>query len=301
METSSLPDPAFSVVIPSYNRKECLLRLLDGIYRQQCRDFEIIVVDDASSDDTVEAISRKFPNVRLLVNEVNSGPCVTRNRGITAAKGQYILGFDSDVSLADSDLFGKVQSAFKNHPSASGFAFRIFSPDGLTDDSPRWWHPKPIKDGKDQLFESDYFSGTAYAFSRETMVKAGLFPTVFYMHYEEVELAYRILDQGGTIIYDPSLTAIHHESKVAKRSRIQKYYKPRNQILLAASCFPKIKALRYLFPRMGYQLLKAISGFHLPSFFAALWDATKILPGLWPSRNPLKRETLDRISELRRV
>lgn len=57
-----------SVVIPSYNRKDCILRLLEDLRAQQGADFEVIVVDDCSPDDTVEVLRRDFPEINLLVN-----------------------------------------------------------------------------------------------------------------------------------------------------------------------------------------------------------------------------------------
>lgn len=275
--------------------------LLSAIYRQGYRNFEVIVVDDCSTDASVTTIRERYPAVKIFVNPTNSGPCVTRNRGVCEATGDVIVGLDSDVTVPDVELFDKIVDAYQAHPKATGFAFRIHAADGHADDEPRWWHPIPIERGKSQLFESDYFSGTAYSFRRTEMIAAGLFRPLYYMHYEEVELAYRILDQGGTILYNPELTATHHESKVAKRSRVQQFYKPRNQIILAATCFSKKKAFQFLFPRMGYQFCKALAGRHIHTFGAALWDAAKTLRRIGPNRSPLHQETLHRISELRRA
>ena len=71
-----------SIVIPSYNRKECTLRLLESIFLQD-EEFEVIVVDDKSTDDTNECIRLKYPEVILIENDVNSGPAVSRNKGFS--------------------------------------------------------------------------------------------------------------------------------------------------------------------------------------------------------------------------
>ena len=106
----------------------------------------MIVVDDCSPDDSVEAIRREFPAVRLFVNETNGGPAVTRNRGIREAQGELIVGFDSDVTLPDPWLLAKVAARFQEFPSVDGLALRIFKPDGVSEDVGRWWHPRPIGD-----------------------------------------------------------------------------------------------------------------------------------------------------------
>ena len=230
-----------SVVIPSYNRCDTILKLLADVSAQQDVEFEVIVVDDCSPDDSVAQIREKFPLVRLFENEKNGGPCVTRNRAVREANGDLIVGLDSDVGFPDPHMLAKVQSAFDADPEATGFAFRIFTSDGATDDTPRWWHPLSIAENKERAFETDYFSGTAYAFRREEMLAAGGYPEVLYMHYEEVVLAYRIMDQGGKIVYNPELSAVHHADPTPRRSRIKTFFKPRNQVLLSNALLPVLE------------------------------------------------------------
>jgi GT2 family glycosyltransferase len=288
-----------SIVIPCYHRKECVLELLRDIHVQEGADFEVIVVDDASPDDTAAAVQREFPQISLLVNESNGGPCVARNRGIRAARGEFVVGFDCDVTVPDHHLLAKVREAFAESPDASGFALRILSPDGRADDAPRWWHPVPCERGKDRRFETDYFSGTAYAFRREALIEAGLYPEILYMHYEEVELALRVLDAGGSIIYRPDLKVLHHANEVSRRSEIQMFYKPRNQVLLAISCFPFPKCVAYLAPRVVFQFFKALKGGHLADFHRAMSDAVARIRQSASSRKPLKKATLRKMEKLR--
>jgi GT2 family glycosyltransferase len=288
-----------SIVIPSYNRRDGMLALLTDIYRQQEVDFEVIVVDDCSPDDSVEAIRRNFPAVRLFVNKSNGGPAVTRNKGIREASGDLIVGFDSDVTIPDPLLLAKVGAAFRESDPPHGLAFRIYKPDGVSEDVGRWWHPLPIDGHADKLFETSYFSGTAYAFSRTSVMAADLFPELLYMHYEEVELAWRILDRGGRILYIPTIAVIHHANPVSRRSEVEVFYKPRNQVLLAAGCLPFPEAISYLLPRTSYQCLKALSGGHLPDFLRAMKSALQLLPRQFAARKPLRRETLARIRSLK--
>lgn len=293
--------PMISVVIPSFRRPEGMLALLADVYRQEGADFEVIVVDDCSPDDSVAIIRENFPEVRLFVNEKNGGPAVTRNRGIREARGEIIVGFDSDVTVPDTSLLSKVSAAFQTAPEASGFAFRILTADGAKDDAPRWWHPVPLEIGKDREFETDYFSGTAYAFRKEPLVSAGLYPEILYMHYEEVELAHRILDGGGRILYSPGFSVLHHANEVSRRSEITVYYKPRNQILLAVSCLPLWNGVCYVLPRMVFQFAKALKGRHLADFRRAVRDGVKKSRMMFPDRKPLKKSTLSRIRSLRRA
>jgi GT2 family glycosyltransferase len=288
-----------SVVIPSYRRRDCVLALLRDVYAQQDVDMEVIVVDDCSPDDSVESFRQEFPEARILVNEKNGGPAVTRNRGIREARGEIVVGFDSDVTIPDPLLLSKVVKRFREHPQVDGLAFRLLKPDGKSEDTPRWWHPVPIEQFADKEFYTSYFSGTAYAFRREPLLKAGMYPEILYMHYEEVELAYRILDGGGEILHCPDLVALHHANEVSRRSEVTVFYKPRNQILLAAACLPGVKALKYVLPRTCYQFAKACRGGHVRDFFRAMRSARALLPKLMENRKPLKFETLQRIGEMK--
>ncbi len=288
-----------SVVIPSYNRRDCVLALLSDLRAQQGVEMEVIVVDDCSPDDSVHAIRREFPETTVLVNDKNGGPAVSRNRGILAARGEIVVGFDSDVTVPDRLLLSKVLSRFRNHPSVNGLAFRLLKPDGKSEDTPRWWHPVPIEGYADKSFLTSYFSGTGYAFRREALLKAGMYPEILYMHYEEVELAFRILDQGGSILHCPELIALHHANEVSRRSEVTVFYKPRNQVLLAASCLPGLKAVSYIVPRVCYQFFKACGGGHVRDFSRAMRSASTLLPGLLARRKPLSAETLRRIVSLK--
>jgi len=288
-----------SVVIPSYNRRDCVLALLKDVYAQQGVEMEVIIVDDCSPDDSVAAIRREFPQVTVLVNEKNGGPAVTRNRGIRAAKGDIVVGFDSDVTIPDEHLLAKVEARFKSLPEVTGLAFRLLKPDGKSEDTPRWWHPVPIEGYADKEFFTSYFSGTAYAFRREELVKSGMYPEILYMHYEEVELAFRIIDQGGSILHCPELVALHHANEVSRRSEVTVFYKPRNQILLAAACLPAFKALQYVVPRTCYQFAKACGGGHVKDFIRAMKSAKHLLPRLLENRKPLRAETLERIGAMK--
>lgn len=287
-----------SIVIPSYRRPELVLRLLADLYAQEGAEFEVIVVDDCSPDDSVDRFKAAFPQAKILRNEKNGGPAVARNRGIREARGDVVVGFDSDVTVPDRQLLAKVIRAYEEHPQATGFAFRLYAADGVTDDAPRWWHSKPIETHKEKVFETSYFSGTGYAFKRQALLDAGLYPEFLYMHYEEVILALRLMDTDGTILYHPQLTVVHHAHVVSRRSEIKVFYKPRNQILFALECYPWPRAMAYLVPRLVYHFFGALFGGSLGRYFGALGAARAIRKSRPHPRRPLRAETLARVSAL---
>lgn len=89
--------PFFSVIIPLYNRASRIVRALDSLASQTFKDFETIIVDDASTDNSYQiACEFNLPNKTVIHNEKNSERCITRNKGIAVAKGMYICFLDSD-------------------------------------------------------------------------------------------------------------------------------------------------------------------------------------------------------------
>lgn len=89
--------PFFSVIIPTYNRAHSIVRSIESILEQTFQDFEIIVVDDASTDNTSEVVSIvKNSKLKFVRNDSNKERCLTRNKGISLAKGKYICFLDSD-------------------------------------------------------------------------------------------------------------------------------------------------------------------------------------------------------------
>jgi glycosyltransferase involved in cell wall biosynthesis len=87
--------PLFSVVIPTYNRADLLGQTLESVFRQEADDYEVIVVDDGSTDNTADVVAAFGDRVRFL-RRPNGGPGAARNAGIGAARGDYLAFLDSD-------------------------------------------------------------------------------------------------------------------------------------------------------------------------------------------------------------
>lgn len=88
--------PRFSVIIPTYNRAESILETLDSCFAQSFTDFEIVVVDDGSSDTTLDVLHAIEDTRLVVVSQENAGPAAARNHGMRQANGQYIAFLDSD-------------------------------------------------------------------------------------------------------------------------------------------------------------------------------------------------------------
>jgi len=102
-ESTAVPACRASIIIPSYNRRHDLLECLGSLDPELLsrHNVEVIVVDDASSDDTVAAVRRSYPQVRILSNTENRGPAFSRNTAARAARGRLLLFLDSDGVVTD--------------------------------------------------------------------------------------------------------------------------------------------------------------------------------------------------------
>ena len=147
--------PLVSVILPAYNAAAHLRRAVDSALGQTMSDLEIVIVDDASTDATLEIAGRiaaRDPRVRVLHNERNSGPSVSRNRAIAAARGEWIAILDADDSwlperlermlagagnadVVSDDLYIVRGSLFKPDKSV---LWSLIQQEGLPLIEPRW-------------------------------------------------------------------------------------------------------------------------------------------------------------------
>lgn len=88
--------PRFSIIVPTFNRSDSILDTLQSCFDQSLDDFEVIVVDDGSSDDTREVLAGIEDSRLVVVHQQNAGPAAARNRGMGIARGQFIAFLDSD-------------------------------------------------------------------------------------------------------------------------------------------------------------------------------------------------------------
>jgi len=145
--------PLLSVLMTSYNREKYIAAAIESVLNSTFADFELIIVDDRSSDHTVEiagSYQEKDQRIRLYVNKVNLGDYNNRNKAASYAIGKYIKYFDSDDLIYPHSLEVMVR-AMKEYPDAAlGFCFY-----GVQDDS----GPFPIPYSPRQSYYSHFFKG----------------------------------------------------------------------------------------------------------------------------------------------
>lgn len=106
--------PLVSVIIPLYNKGRFIARALDSVFAQTCRDYEIIVVDDGSTDNGPEIVRRYKDHSLRLIQQANAGPGAARNRGLKESSGGYIAYLDADDEWMPEFLEKSLSNIEKN-------------------------------------------------------------------------------------------------------------------------------------------------------------------------------------------
>lgn len=128
-------ETTFSVIIPSYNGKIHLRRALAALKKSSIQPRCMIIVDDCSSDGTVEMLEAEFPDVVCLRNEKNSGPSASRNRGVQHTEGTYLVFLDNDV-LVHRCALERLLHFLAAHPEAGMVGGKLITEAG----TPMWWN-----------------------------------------------------------------------------------------------------------------------------------------------------------------
>lgn len=169
--------PKVSVIIPTYNRAHLVGRAIQSVLAQTFRDFQLIVIDDGSTDNTPEVVSSiRDERVRYIRHEKNGGASAARNSGIRAASGAYIAFQDSDDEWM-TDKLEKQMKAFENVASDVGVVYTGFWK--IEGDKKTYIPSRKIepKDGNlhSLLLRSNFIGGPVVLMKRECFDKAGMF------------------------------------------------------------------------------------------------------------------------------
>lgn len=184
--------PVVTVYIPTFNRVDLLPRAVESVLRQSVEDLELIVVDDGSTDGTVEYMCKvleRDSRVRFLRNDKNSGACYSRNRAICEAKGRFVTGLDDDDYFSKDRLMNFLEAWLHKPYDVIGLCANsmvVLSPEKeKCTRRPRFIFRK-------DLFNSNVVGNQIFAL-KETYTKVGGFDESF-PAWQDFELWYRILE-----------------------------------------------------------------------------------------------------------
>jgi GT2 family glycosyltransferase len=217
-----------SVSIVNTNNRELLLGCLRTLHASLSPDVEveILVLDNASDDGSVEAVRTRFPQVRLLPQRSREGFGANHNTVIRASTGRYVYVLNEDT-FSENWGFAELVSEMDAHQEVGALGPRIVDPGGRHQRS-AWRFPTPAVSvlgvptlGQLGIAQSkgaqprtvDWVLGAALLLRREALEEVGLFDEDFFIYFEEVDLCRRLRRAGWEVRYFPAVTVVHYESQ----------------------------------------------------------------------------------------
>ena len=215
--------PQVSISLVNTNNRELLLACLESLSGSEA---EIVVLDNASEDGSVDAVRERFPDVRVIPQAHRAGFAANHNAVIETTSGRYVYVLNEDTTADDWQL-DRLVAYLDANPQVAALGPRLVYPDGTRQDS-AWRFPTPLVSalglvtlGKAGVKQShgddprgvDWVMGAALLLRREALEEVGLFDEGFFIYSEEVDLQYRLRQAGWEVHYFPQATVVHHESQ----------------------------------------------------------------------------------------
>lgn len=261
-----------SVVIPNFNGEAFLENCLNSLKEQTFKEFDVIIVDDCSSDNSLEVI-KKYPEVRLLINKRNSGFAISVNNGIQASNCEYVLLLNNDV-VVTPDFIERLYRSIEGKPkvfSVSSRMVRYYERDKIDDTGDFYnllgWAYKR-GDGKSVaklLKSTGVFSTCAGAgiYRCDVFNEVGLFDERYFAYLEDVDVSYRGRIHGYVNRYEPTAVCYHIGSATTadgnKYSEFKVKISARNNLYTAYKNMPFFQlVINFIFLGVGFFIKAAM-------------------------------------------
>lgn len=232
-----LTRPDVTIILVNYNTGHLLEPTLSALEASRGNlQFQVIIVDNASSDGTVEILQSKYKSVELIENQINVGFGRANNQALPYARGRYLLLLNTDA-FVQPDTLQKTVDFMDATPACGVLGVKLVGRDGSLQPSCRYF-PTPWNDfvsaiGLARLFprtqlvddpawdptliqECDWVPGCYYLMRRELLERVGLFDPRYFLYYEEVDHCRAVRQAGWKIMYYPSTQVIHLGGESAK-------------------------------------------------------------------------------------
>jgi GT2 family glycosyltransferase len=239
--------PLASIILVNWNGAAHLPTCLDSLRRQTVRNFEIILVDNHSHDNSLELLARDFPEVKVIALQENRGFAGGSNIGIKQAQGEIVVLLNNDTEV-DPHWLEEVLAAFERHPEAGSVASKMklfdqrdtfhttgdfYCIDGIPGNRGVWEIDRGQYDREEYAFSA---CGGSAAYRRSMLDQIGLLDEDFFFSCEDVDLGWRAQLAGWKCVYAPK-AVVYHKLK-ATGGATASFYDGRNFLWLIAKNYP---------------------------------------------------------------
>jgi len=249
-----------SIIILNWNRCEELEKTINLIQNQTYQNVEIIVVDNASTDGSLDMLKKNFKNIKLICLSSNLGCEEGFNVGIVNSSGNYILFLDNDASIENEGI-EKALVEFKNNKKLGVLDIRVFNTfNNKIINEPKVW---PIKNN---------FTACVVFIKSEVFKKIGLRPSEYFIYTSEADISLRVIDAGYEIAHTTNIVGHHRESPKKRLSSNFFYYYTRNSIWLIWKHYPILPALQETLFLIIINFIRSIINLSFYSFIKGLFE-----------------------------
>ncbi len=257
-----MPDPKFSILIVSWNGRDVLPRCLEALQNLEYRDFEIILLDNGSGDESAAYIRSNYSEVVLIESPVNLGFAAGNNLAAKSARGEWLVLLNNDA-FPEPDWLDVLDRATRRYPQVAMFASRLLmvdtperidgTGDALHVSGAVWnrQHRYPAYMADSEVREVFSPQGAAAAIRRSAFEAAGGFDEDFFSYHEDIDLAFRLRLVGHRCLYLPDAVVYHKGSHTTgKGSDFAVIHGHRNWVWCWVQNMPAPLVWRYLFQHL---------------------------------------------------
>lgn len=234
--------PDLSIVLVCWNNKAYLEPCLRSLYEGGLKSrFDVVVVDNGSTDGSQEMLEQQFPEVRIIQNDHNVGLARACNQGTEATEGRYVLLLNNDT-LVNGPSLDALVDFIDNTEDAGAVGGKLLNPDGTfqagyanfstlreeflvaTRIGERLWegYPSHLDFETDRPMPVGWLSSACLLLRRDALDEVGLLDEGFFIYGDEADLQYRLQQAGWRVYYLPSATTIHYGGRSMDRWRRRK-------------------------------------------------------------------------------
>lgn len=274
-----------SIVLVCWNNKAYLDPCLKSLYEGGLKStFDIIVVDNGSTDGSQQMLAEKYPQVKLIQNAGNVGLGKASNQGIEATNGRHVLLLNNDT-LVNGPALDVLVEYLDAHPEAGATAGRLLNPDGsfqsgfapfstlaeefliVTHLGELLWPGYPSHGDSQEIKETGWMSSACLLVRRAALDKIGLLDESYFIYGDEADLQYRLNKAGWKVVFLPNSSIIHFGGRSMNRWKRRKMvYRGKMMFYRKNYGFLSTFLLRLLFFVMSLlKLLVWCVGFLIPT------------------------------------
>ena len=228
----------FTVIIVSWNVADSLERCIKSVLNTKYPDLEIIVIDNASTDNSLLVI-KKFRSIRLIKNSKNIGFPKSVNIGLRQSRGDYLAVLNPDTVIPEN-IFTSALQFFGKNPDAWIMGPKLTDPDGKIQGSVfpepsiantfrEFWLGQKGLTAKftppgENPVKVNAVSGSCLVFPRSTLERTGYLTEKVFMYYEDLDYCRRIRKMGGSVYFNPEIIIIHEHGSSSKKTPLAYKY-----------------------------------------------------------------------------